>query len=650
RNLALKQKPIVGSLHASDRSGSGLTDRVVPQTYDSVNCIYTDTVDRKPWAVVKFSQPVRLQEIVVHNIADQQYWKWLNKFTLRTYDENEQLVLDYNHSGGEAERFSIRHTTTSSVVSAVRVVLPPGGVLMACELELYGDCPPKTHGLDCTNSCSEACYDGQCDIEGNCLSCSPGNYSSDCLMACSSACINSTYDKNSGECFEGCMPGYYTARCDKGKTINCNKGKTINCGKGKTINCDKRKIINCDKGKIINCDKGKIINCDKGKIINCNKGTTINCNKGKTINCDKGKTINCDKGKTINCDKGKTINCDKGKIINCNKACSSACVNNTCDGTSGLCSEGCLPGYEGANCEKECDPGYYGSECGHNCHEVCSTNCSNVNGHCNACPQIHYGPMCENVCSENCINENCRHTDGGCVEGCNIGYYGYNCSQECSKGCIGALCLWDGSCLDGCVRGFFSVNCSIECSKNCGGSGKCNSTLDYCLEGCKPRFYGLDCSKECDKLCSGDGSCDITNGSCTKMKVGCDSTDDCPKDVHVACGDHCGGDKTCMTSTGRCRHGCAVGYGGLNCSLECQNCLGKLCEQTTMMCTKGCANGFGGSDCSLKSLKSKMPDEKEDKSAWLFIAIAAVLFVSLLWLAILLALRKKTERVLVTFE
>ncbi|XP_071115904.1 multiple epidermal growth factor-like domains protein 10 [Haliotis cracherodii] len=273
----------------------------------------------------------------------------------------------------------------------------------------------------------------------------------------------------------------------------------------------------------------------------------------------------------------------------CSSLCSKNCKKRSCQLSGsgiGVCTEGCVPGYQGASCIIPCDspggnctacPGgcdggycqlgsscvsgcvdsYYGTDC-----KTCSSRCKSCNmmtGLCKECRPEYFGPNCVHSC-DHCLRS-CAH---GCTEGCLPGLYGTFCDKKCSEKCGPntasstdnnllsskadlRVCLRaSGDCIHGCQEGWFGPQCSSPCSLNC-VNRRCKSTGD-CVDGCVPGHFGRDC-KPCPVNC-----------------------------LH----------NMCHTDSGKCTDGCTRGfYGGL-CQHTCEVCLDGVCDQKTGSCTKGC--------------------------------------------------------------
>ncbi|XP_071115854.1 multiple epidermal growth factor-like domains protein 10 [Haliotis cracherodii] len=299
-----------------------------------------------------------------------------------------------------------------------------------------------------------------------------------------------------------------------------------------------------------------------------------------------------DKQHCSDCDRtGRCLtDCDTGYFDRkCRSMCNKNCRNRSCQlssSGSGVCTVGCVPGYQGSGCSIRCgspggtcvacpggcDGGYcqLGSSCVSGCVDfyygidckTCSSRCKSCNrmtGLCKACHHEYFGPNCAYSC-DHCLGA-CVH---GCAEGCLPGFYGTFCDKKCSEQCgldsnistskplqtskVGLRhCHRDsGDCIHGCEEGWHGQQCSFSCSPNCVNK-RCNSTGD-CVDGCVPGHFGRDC-KPCPVNC-----------------------------LH----------NMCHSDSGKCTDGCTRGfYGGL-CQHTCEVCLDGVCDQKTGTCTIGC--------------------------------------------------------------
>ncbi|WAQ98524.1 DRPR-like protein, partial [Mya arenaria] len=83
----------------------------------------------------------------------------------------------------------------------------------------------------------------------------------------------------------------------------------------------------------------------------------------------------------------------------CQNNCSGYCWNKEpCRFTTGVCLNGCSPGYDfkqDDKCKTECDKHYFGYNCNSTCH---CEECENVNGYCGVYPC--YSGWIGDTCSE----------------------------------------------------------------------------------------------------------------------------------------------------------------------------------------------------------------------------------------------------------
>ncbi|XP_046542539.1 protein draper-like [Haliotis rubra] len=339
----------------------------------------------------------------------------------------------------------------------------------------------------------------------------------------------------------------------------------------------------------------------------------------------------------------------------CSSLCSRGCKKSLCTlNERGLqvCTEGCIPGYQGRKCTDQCDsPGvgctkcphvcdggycqtdstcvsgcigsYYGSDC-KNCSSRCKS-CNRITGHCETCDPPYAGPTCEHTCDHCLESSGC---DNGCQHGCVPGFYGKFCDEVCGRycqpnpitvasncsapketyNCLGDCNKVTGACTHGCVNGRYGSNCSIQCNPRC-LYGKCDAT-GACIEGCSPGYYGTDCGP-CPVNCVSQ-LCNSTNGSCTS--------------------------------------GCTNGSYGEFCDHSCPRCLDGMCHQWTGACIKGCEASFVGvrcehdcaNDCSLADCRTK--NECETVSTYVFLGgtlAAALIFAACILLATLFYCRRR---------
>ena len=94
--------------------------------------------------------------------------------------------------------------------------------------------------------------------------------------------------------------------------------------------------------------------------------------------------------------------------------CSPHCKDTACDQDSGICSNGCKPGY-------------YLAPCNASCSQTCQSSCDYLNGSCTdgcmegfngslceSCQDGLFGDMCDKTC-ENCKDGRCDRVTGNCT-------------------------------------------------------------------------------------------------------------------------------------------------------------------------------------------------------------------------------------------
>ncbi|GFR91574.1 receptor-type tyrosine-protein phosphatase T [Elysia marginata] len=114
----------------------------------------------------------------------------------------------------------------------------------------------------------------------------------------------------------------------------------------------------------------------------------------------------------------------------CRENCSEHCAGyqSACNHISGICYEGCDPGYQGLLCKNECNATMWGQDCAKSCSARClHGTCQHVTGLCAACTDGYWGDFCDQackkstfgaqcnqVCSVNCVDRQCHHVNGTC--------------------------------------------------------------------------------------------------------------------------------------------------------------------------------------------------------------------------------------------
>ncbi|GFR82636.1 multiple epidermal growth factor-like domains 10, partial [Elysia marginata] len=191
--------------------------------------------------------------------------------------------------------------------------------------------------------------------------------------------------------------------------------------------------------------------------------------------------------------------CENGTFgENCTNICSLHCKGSgeVCHHVTGVCLNGCQPGYTGELCDTKCADGTFGENCTNICGDNCEESdkvCHHVTGVCLHGCQIGYtgelcdapcfntyGTNCKERCSANCKNtgnrSRCDHFNGTCTAGCKAGYQGDFCEEVCSNGTYGE-------------------NCARSCRMFCNGTGEiCHPVNGSCYYGCRDRYEGHMCN------------------------------------------------------------------------------------------------------------------------------------------------------------
>ncbi|XP_052762357.1 multiple epidermal growth factor-like domains protein 10 [Mya arenaria] len=340
------------------------------------------------------------------------------------------------------------------------------------------------------------------------------------------------------------------------------------------------------------CCEGGEAECGVGK------GYTDYCVKGcvRTIfghRCKNPCPGNCT---TCEQDNGHPCLTCKDSYYDVNNDCSKSCPLG-CDGpcnNDGTCIT-CISNFEGARCDA-CIQGKYGEDCSMNCHyqnchctefNICDSCKTGFAGEfCMKCVAGKYGENCTISCPNLCKGGNC--TSGGvCIE-CNTGYYGEQCNDMCSMGCSGGVCDKDGTCActdnftgtkcNKCVEDKYGDNCQHECSVGC-FTLSCGKEDGSCYGGCKDGFYGMYCSQNCSDIDNECLKCNQLNGICSICNTGFyrNESGDC-----TTCNSNCN-NGLCNHETGKCISGCAEGFWGDKCDVNCSSYCG-TCQQGSGDC------------------------------------------------------------------
>ncbi|XP_061170859.1 multiple epidermal growth factor-like domains protein 10 [Saccostrea echinata] len=282
----------------------------------------------------------------------------------------------------------------------------------------------------------------------------------------------------------------------------------------------------------------------------------------------------------------------------------------------------------GEYCDKLC-PG--------NCHEQ---SCNITSGHCLGCKPGYKGPKCNQICDQQTYGLECSLSCGNCSDGETCHHVNGTCPRGCSEGMEGDRCQ------TACQRGSYGKDCSQNCSENCGVLGRCSKLTGECEGGCQPGWRGMRCDRECEKgmygvncnqwcgHCLNDTHCHHVTGTCLQgcfsghkgelCNIECDGGmygENCSQD----CG-HCVNDTQCHHINGTCSGGCSSGYkellcikkcdGGMygdNCSQTCGHCLSDTqCHHISGTCSKGCSIGYNGALCQEDDVTDLLENVRRD--------------------------------------
>ncbi|XP_071115927.1 scavenger receptor class F member 1-like [Haliotis cracherodii] len=345
---------------------------------------------------------------------------------------------------------------------------------------LYADgvrqCDPGRYGESCDRSCAPHCAPmpgstvGVCDRDtGRCYEgCVPGWHGDHCSQACSSNnCMNNVCNQDSGHCILGCKGDYLGDFCSE-EPWQMHKFKLS------------RSALQRSQLRVI----GSTPPCDKVDDVWLDAMADSPAGPKVTAFMDNVTTI-------FNADGVKE--CVPGHYgESCDKSCPPHCAPmsgstvRVCDRDNGRCYEGCVPGWHGDHCSRPCISG--------NCMK---NVCSQAAGRCilgckekdiigdfctvvfNAdgviqCVPGHYGKSCDKSCPQNCAPKSgsavrdCDGDSGRCYDGCVPGWHGDLCSQACNISiCIGNICNQDsGHCTKGCTGNYTGDFCTDVADKD----------------------------------------------------------------------------------------------------------------------------------------------------------------------------------------
>ncbi|XP_052256177.1 multiple epidermal growth factor-like domains protein 10 isoform X7 [Dreissena polymorpha] len=392
------------------------------------------------------------------------------------------------------------------------------------------ECISGYYGEKCRWRCSDGCIGTVCNISGECQ-CREDWYGPYCDRKCPSYCtVESCRNYNSTLGCVECEPGRYGLYCQSKCHDNCQIVTTQNTRFKYCI----KESGECRDGCITGFYGGDCsIPCTSGCYGSCNRSTG-ECESGCTLStygkrCDLSCPSNCQRplaGYQRACDM-VTGACENGCTVGftglfCNESCAKNCRDNTCD-QNGDCVFGCREGYTGKNCDLICQ---------RDCGDSCFPNC--LNGICHlksklctaGCSLGWWGESCNISCKAECQEGNCSQHDGTCLGPCLSGYYGAKCDRRCSPYCVNKVCNKNsGSCKDGCSeRTIYGPECVDTCSKACLNQA-CDQLTGACLgcpagkqgslceQDCLPGWYGESCEDQCGN-CKDGNPCSILDGTC----------------------------------------------------------------------------------------------------------------------------------------
>ncbi|XP_055956405.1 multiple epidermal growth factor-like domains protein 10 isoform X3 [Patella vulgata] len=149
-----------------------------------------------------------------------------------------------------------------------------------------------------------------------------------------------------------------------------------------------------------------------------------------------------------------TVQCNTGYYSTSSSTCQPCdkCLNNTCDATTGVCTDGCKDGYYDDKCTSPCSDKCTNSRC--------YTNPSFSQPQCtDGCVGGYKGSYCQTSCPGNC--RSCQQDGSSCIE-CNQGWYGTNCESQCPDNCVGGCeKIVEGTSISPIVSGIIGVLCGI---------------------------------------------------------------------------------------------------------------------------------------------------------------------------------------------
>ncbi|XP_053379932.1 multiple epidermal growth factor-like domains protein 10 [Mercenaria mercenaria] len=461
-------------------------------------------------------------------------------------------------------------------------------LLWVCESIIVSDSQTAEEGvIDCTVGCA-CCKNQRCGPigyfpEGNCYDgCIDGYRSARCYQKCTYNCTKCAADINTcTECFNGYFPGPSsdcTAKCLPGcETCTSNTA----CTKCKDEYYNANGFTDC---RYRYCPKNCV--CQQSLCISCKTGyydISASCSgicRGNCVTCSSRDTCDVCKDGYFNGHQFDIIN--RPLLTNCTLECRDNCERCSSYNT---CLQ-CKTGRYGPTCQEECSIGCEKNEC---LIDTGNCNCSpNFSGDkCDQCQIGKHGNLCEKQCSLGCKANVCHKESGECLDGCIVdtiigktcnecstGMYGAFCNKTCPSGCKDGKCERDtGECSLGCIHNFNGIRC------------------EHCIDGKYGESCGLDCPDNCaTNICVRDsGDC----LQCMRNYSG-HKCEDCEQGLYGStCSDTCPSqclNDTCSRTVGTCTHGCIENYSGDRCCVQNINCVHCLSNTKCKKCISGYYN------------------------------------------------------------
>ncbi|XP_060586042.1 protein draper-like [Ruditapes philippinarum] len=311
-----------------------------------------------------------------------------------------------------------------------------------------------------------------------CIFAADGEIDESCKINCA-CCKNQNCGPDGyfeeGNCYEGCIDGYFGGRCYRKCTYNCQKCEydadiCESCYDGFYLEVTKDCSGVCPS-ECVSCTSSTF--CTKCKEHFYNDHGYRDCRFRKCpVNCK------CDQNVCVECQAGYF-----GPSTTCLDTCPANCY--TC-----LSKDSC----------QSCKTGYYNGKefdnpqnpvmnnCVHQCRAEC-TSCLSFNN-CTSCLPGTFGPTCQQKCSTGCNNNVCEKETGNCI--CRQDFAGTDCTK-CILGKFGDLC--ENNCTAYCKNGI--------CDKKSGECDECISEnmIDRKCDTCKEGWYGDTCNLRCPTNC-----------------------------------------------------------------------------------------------------------------------------------------------------